>query len=71
MPLGYPTGRFGPTDRIPSADVSSQNRFGGNNLHLTAFSGQTSATWNKDIPPIFNVLCSQGFRRNHVQGRPA
>ena len=28
-PLGYPRGRFGPTDRIPSADVSSYNRFGG------------------------------------------
>ena len=27
-PLGYPRGRFGPTDRIPSADVSSYNRFG-------------------------------------------
>ena len=28
-PLGCPSGRFGPTDRIPSADVSSYNRFGG------------------------------------------
>ena len=27
-PLGYPRGRFGPTDRIPSADVTSYNRFG-------------------------------------------
>jgi hypothetical protein len=27
-PLGYPRGRFGPTDRIPSADVSSYNHFG-------------------------------------------
>jgi len=27
-PLGYPTGRFGPTDRIPSAEVTSYNRFG-------------------------------------------
>ena len=27
-PLGYPRGRFGPTDRISSADVTSYNRFG-------------------------------------------
>ena len=27
-PLGYPKGRFGPTDRIPSAEVTSYNRFG-------------------------------------------
>ena len=27
-PLGYPKGNFGPTDRIPSEDVTSFNRFG-------------------------------------------
>ena len=27
-PLGYPKGRFGPTDRTPSAEVTSYNRFG-------------------------------------------
>ena len=27
-PLGYPRGRFGPTDRLPSRDVSSFNRYG-------------------------------------------
>ena len=27
-PLGYPRGRFGPTDRIPAAQVSSFNRWG-------------------------------------------
>ena len=33
-PLGYPKGRFGPTDRIPAAEVSHQNRWG--NRGLTA-----------------------------------
>ena len=27
-PLGYPRGRFGPTDRKPASDVSSYNRWG-------------------------------------------
>ena len=27
-PLGFPRGGFGPTDRIPSVDVTSYNRFG-------------------------------------------
>ncbi len=27
-PLGYPRGRFGPTDRTPASEVSSFNRFG-------------------------------------------
>jgi len=27
-PLGYPKGRFGPTDRLPSTEVSSFNRYG-------------------------------------------
>ena len=27
-PLGYPRGRFGPTDRKPAAEVSSYNRWG-------------------------------------------
>ena len=27
-PLGYPRGRFGPTDRIPTAEVMSYNRYG-------------------------------------------
>ena len=27
-PLGFPRGEFGPTDRIPSVDVTSYNRFG-------------------------------------------
>lgn len=27
-PIGYPRGRFGPTDRTPSADVTSYNRYG-------------------------------------------
>ena len=29
VPLGYPRGRFGPTDRIPAPEVSSFNRWGG------------------------------------------
>lgn len=27
-PLGYPRGRFGPTDRVPAAEVTSYNRYG-------------------------------------------
>ena len=27
-PLGYPRGRFGPTDRLSSTEVSSFNRYG-------------------------------------------
>tara|TARA_B100000029_G_scaffold58232_1_gene52582 strand:- start:994 stop:1626 length:633 start_codon:yes stop_codon:yes gene_type:complete len=27
-PLGYPRGRFGPTDRTPAAEVTSYNRYG-------------------------------------------
>ena len=27
-PLGYPRGKFGPTDRVPASEVSSFNRFG-------------------------------------------
>lgn len=27
-PLGYPRGRFGPSDRVPAAQVTSYNRFG-------------------------------------------
>jgi hypothetical protein len=26
--LGYPRGKFGPTDRVPASEVSSFNRYG-------------------------------------------